>query len=108
MEHYNHARYYESLAHVTPADFYFGRAETILLERVARGSWSSLAGRGRSRSRFATFRAADAGRSSTNGFDAAVFSIVESIEAVLVMRAPSPRDAHVFGESNRGVNPHTQ
>ena len=26
--HYNRARYHESLAHLTPADVYFGRAET--------------------------------------------------------------------------------
>ena len=30
---YNHARHHESLANLTPADVYFGRAETILLER---------------------------------------------------------------------------
>ena len=30
---YSHARYDESLANLTPADVYFGRAETILLER---------------------------------------------------------------------------
>ena len=29
---YNHARHHESLANHTPADVYFGRAETILLE----------------------------------------------------------------------------
>ena len=33
VEHYNHARYHESLDNLTPADVYFGRAETILLER---------------------------------------------------------------------------
>jgi hypothetical protein len=31
--HYNHARHHESLANLTPADVYFGQAETILLER---------------------------------------------------------------------------
>ena len=33
MAHYNHARFHESLGNLTPADVYFGRAETILLER---------------------------------------------------------------------------
>jgi putative transposase len=33
VTHYNHARYHESLDNLTPADVYFGRAETILLER---------------------------------------------------------------------------
>ena len=33
VEHYNHARYHESLDNLTPADVYFGRAQTILLER---------------------------------------------------------------------------
>jgi putative transposase len=33
VEHYNHRRYHESLRNLTPADVYFGRAQTILLER---------------------------------------------------------------------------
>jgi putative transposase len=31
--HYNHRRYHESLNNLTPADIYFGRGQTILLER---------------------------------------------------------------------------
>jgi putative transposase len=33
VEHYNHQRYHESLNNVTPADAYFGRAETIIKQR---------------------------------------------------------------------------
>ena len=33
IEHYNHRRYHESLNNVTPADAYFGRAETIIKQR---------------------------------------------------------------------------
>jgi hypothetical protein len=33
VETYNHRRYHESLANLTPADVYFGRGPTILIER---------------------------------------------------------------------------
>jgi putative transposase len=33
VEHYNHSRYHESLKNLTPADVYFGRGQTILLQR---------------------------------------------------------------------------
>ena len=33
VEHYNHRRYHESLANVTPADAYFGRADAIIKQR---------------------------------------------------------------------------
>ncbi len=33
VEHYNHQRYHESLANVTPADAYFGRAQAIIKQR---------------------------------------------------------------------------
>jgi transposase InsO family protein/transposase-like protein len=33
VDHYNHLRYHESLENLTPADVYFGRGKTVLLER---------------------------------------------------------------------------
>ena len=33
VAHYNHRRHHESLNNLTPADVYFGRCQTILLER---------------------------------------------------------------------------
>jgi hypothetical protein len=34
VEQYNHRRYHESLSNLTPADVYFGRGQTILLQRM--------------------------------------------------------------------------
>ena len=33
VEHYNHRRYHESLQNLAPADVYFGRGQTVLLQR---------------------------------------------------------------------------
>ena len=33
VDHYNHNRYHESLKNLTLADVYFGRGQTLLLER---------------------------------------------------------------------------
>jgi hypothetical protein len=43
VEHYNHRRYHESLQNLTPADVYFGRGQTILLQRErTKPAWAWL------------------------------------------------------------------
>ena len=44
VEQYNHHRYHESLENLTPADVYFGRGQTILLERerIKRSTFKQL------------------------------------------------------------------
>jgi putative transposase len=43
VSHYNHLRYHESITNLTPADVYFGRGQTILLqrERIKRDTFKS-------------------------------------------------------------------
>ena len=41
VEHYNYRRYHESLNNLTPADVYFGRGPTILLEKGSNATPSS-------------------------------------------------------------------
>jgi len=45
VKHYNHERYHESLQNVTPADVYFGKAQSILSrrERIKINRTSTLA-----------------------------------------------------------------
>jgi len=43
ISHYNHVRYHESIANLTPADVYFGRGQSIFSRTLARhqlGIWA--------------------------------------------------------------------
>ena len=49
MADYNHRRYHESIGNLTPADVYFGRGQTILIEKERPKRYLPLFGRLRPR-----------------------------------------------------------